>query len=94
MLECKEYAAPELWKYFGVKNNDGLDEKLKETYKVDFVKAGRGKDTIYTITAIPDPFKVFCVFDLGFDPNTDSRKLRDFIFYLLGMMISIGALLK
>lgn len=84
MLECKEYTAPELWKYFGVKNNDGLDEKLKETYKVEFIKAGSGRNARYTITAIPDPFKVFCVFDLGFPSQTDFRKLRDFIFYLLG----------
>ncbi len=84
MLECKEYGAPELWRYFGVKNNDSLEEKMKNTYKVEYNKKGWGSNTKYTITAIPNRFKLFCVFDLGFPPQTDFRKLRDYVIYLLG----------
>ena len=82
MIECKEYTAPELWKYFGVRNNSGLEEKMTDTYKIGYTKTGWGKNTRYTITAIPNPFKVFCVFDLGFSPQTNFCKLRDFLFYL------------
>lgn len=37
----------------------------------------------FTILSIPDPFPLYCVFDLGIDYRTDFKKLRDFTFFLL-----------
>ena len=46
---------------------------------------GRGKDAVFNITAISNPFKVYCVFELGFDGGCDFRKIRNYFFFLLGV---------
>lgn len=83
MLECKQYPAPEMRKYLGVKDNEGAKRKLNRYGVACFVN-GRGDNANFNITAIQDPFKVYCVFDMGFDPHSNFTKLRNYLFFLLG----------
>lgn len=83
MLEKKNYTLAELSAYLQTKGKSATDKKLKR-YGITYTINGQGRDSIYTITGISDPFRVLCVFDLMFDPHTDFAKLRDFFFYLLG----------
>ena len=46
-----------------------------------FDVCGRGEGAVYTIRAIPDPFKIFAIIELGFDANTDFIKLRNFLYH-------------
>lgn len=81
MLEVgKAYPKPELSLIFGTKAKQGLDRKL-ERYGITFSVKGRGEQAVYEIQTILDPFKVFAITELGFDANTDFRKLRNFYFY-------------
>lgn len=83
MLEERTYSIKELSAILGTNSKQATDRKL-EANKIKYIVEGRGNKSIYTITKIQDRFRVFCIFDLGFDPHTDFTKLRDFIFYLLG----------
>jgi len=58
------------------------DRKL-QNYNVQFTRTGRGAGSVYNITAIHDPFKVYAVFDLGASPQTDFKKLADFVYLIL-----------
>lgn len=82
MLECRCYEYEELSKYLGTIDPQGIERKLK-TYGVEFSKSGRGKKSIYNISAINEPFKVFAVFELEADPHTDFQKLAYFIYLVL-----------
>ena len=82
-LECKMYPAPDMWEYLGVKNNNAAYKKLSRYGVVCFVN-GWGKHATFNIKEIPDPFKLYCVFNMGFEPRSDFRKLRDYLFFLLG----------
>ena len=83
MLECRMYSTTEMWKYLGVKNNTQAIKKL-DRYRIVYFANGRGKDVVYNILEIRDPFRVYSVFDMGFDPNSDFKKLRNYLFFLLG----------
>lgn len=81
MLEVgKVYTKPELSQIFGTKAKQGIDRKL-ERYGITFSVSGKGERAVYEIQKIQDPFKVFAITELGFDANTDFRKLRNFYFY-------------
>lgn len=81
MLEVgKAYPKPEMSLIFGTKAKQGLDRKL-ERYGITFSVSGRGEQAVYKIQGICDPFKVFAITELGFDANTDFRKLRNFYYY-------------
>lgn len=83
LLECKAYPAPEMWQMLGVKDNQGAQRKLSR-YGVRFFVNGWGKNASFNITAIDDPFKVYCILEMGFDANCDFKKLRNYLFFLLG----------
>ena len=89
MLELRKYTYAELSAYLRANRNQTIERKL-ERYGIEFSGDGYGNAKTYTITAIPYPFKVFCVFDLNFPPQTDFVKLRDFLFYLLGDEVFCG----
>lgn len=81
MLEIgRTYPKSELSRIFGTKDKQGLDRKLIR-YGIVFDVCGRGEKATYTINAIPDPFKVFAITELGFDGNTDFTKLRNFYYH-------------
>ena len=84
MLELKTYGFAEIAAYLQVRRSRGVRDKLR-SYGVEYSEGGGHADQskTYTITAIQDPFKLFCVFDLGIAPQTDFSKLRDFTVYLL-----------
>ena len=85
-LEMRAYPIGMLSGPLRTNGKQATDRKLA-AYGYGFTSAGTGTKRVYTITALPDAlqrFKFFCVFSLGFDPNTDFRKLRDFVFYLMG----------
>ena len=81
MLEIgRTYPKSELSRIFGTKDKQGLDRKLIR-YGIVFDVCGRGEKATYTINAIPDPFKVVAITELGFDGNTDFTKLRNFYYH-------------
>ena len=82
MLEVKTYKFDEMAEYLRTRDCGAIRDKL-DRYKVEFQEAGRGRLRTYTILSIPDPFPLYCVFDLDIDYRTDFKKLRDFAFFLL-----------
>lgn len=83
-LNLQDYPLGVLENLIGSRGKLAIDRKL-EAYGYGFTSAGRGKTRIYTITSLPNAqarFRSYCVFSLGFAPQTDFVKLRDFIFYL------------
>ena len=82
MLEIKTYKFDEIADYLKTRDNQAIRRKL-EHYKVVFQEEGRGRMKTFNILSIPDPFPLYCVFDLGIDYRTDFKKLRDFTFFLL-----------
>lgn len=82
MLEQKKYKFDEMADYLKTRSNQGMRRKL-ERYGVEFQEEGRGRLKTFDILSIPDPFPLYCVFDLEIDYRTDFKKLRDFTFFLL-----------
>ena len=85
MLELRDYPLGVLSNLIGTKGKEATDRKLT-AYGYKYSSSGRGKTRVYTITALPDAlhqFRSHCVFALGFDPNTNFKKLCDFVFYLM-----------
>ena len=83
-LTKRDYTLGALENLVGSRGKQGVERKLKK-YKYRFTSAGRGKQCVFTISSLPNAqgrFKAYCVFALGFSPQTDFIKLRDFIFYL------------
>lgn len=83
-LTMRDYPLGVLENLIGSRGKEAVERKLTK-YGYGFTSVGRGKQRIYTITSLPNAqarFKSYCVFALGFDGNTDFRKLRDFVFYL------------
>lgn len=81
MLEIgKMYPKSEMSRIFGTNTKQGIERKLNR-YGITFVVSGRGEKAIYEIQEIQNPFKVFAIIELGFDANTDFRKLRNFYYY-------------
>lgn len=88
----RDYPLGVLENLIGSRGKEAVDRKLKK-YGYGFTSDGRGKTRIYTITDLPNAqarFKSYCVFALGFDPNTNFVKLRDFVFYLENDLDFIG----
>lgn len=87
MLECRHYTAPEIWAYLRVKDNEAAKRKLDRydiKYGEHYFINGRGKTADFNIVSIPDPFRLYAVFEMGYDPNSDFKKLRNYLFFLLG----------
>ncbi len=80
MLEVKKYKKEELSTLLGTKSVDGLKKKLNR-YDIEFLTEGRGEKTVFNIKKINDPFKIYCITELGFSANTDFKKLRSFYYY-------------
>lgn len=82
MLELRAYTKAELVNIFGTQDRLGLTRKLQR-YGIKFQTAGRGENLTFTITETADPFKVFCIDELGYDGRTDFVKLRNFLYCFL-----------
>lgn len=82
MLEIRSYTYAELSQMLGTRDAQGICRRLTR-WDVAYTVSGRRAQTIYDIIEIPDPFKVFCILDLGFSPQTDFDKLMFFLYYAL-----------
>jgi len=80
MLEERKYTKAEMTAILGTRSRQGIERKLKR-YNVDFESQGSGANVIFTINKIPDPFKLYCITELGFDGRTDFTKLLYFLYY-------------
>ena len=80
MLELKEYTKPEMSEILGTKSVTNIKNKLKR-YDVDFEVSGRGEKALFTIKCMNNPFKVYCITELGYDAGTDFIKLAFFFYY-------------
>ena len=75
-----KYKKSELAQIFGSTSKQAINRKL-DRYGVQFSVAGRGEQAFYQIQQIEDKFKIFAITELGFDANTDFKKLRNFYYY-------------
>lgn len=82
MLELKSYSKAEMTQMFGTRDTEGLKRKL-DRYGVLYNTSGRGDKRFFDIKEIKDPFKVYCITELGFDGATDFHKLRNFLYGFL-----------
>lgn len=81
MLELmKSYTKPEMTAMFGTRNMQGLQRKING-YGISFDVQGQGESAVFTITNIENPFKIYCITELGFDGHTDFYKLRNYYYY-------------
>ncbi len=80
MLELRAYGKTELSEMFSTRDMEGLQRKLNR-YGVAFDVQGRGENAVITIREIADPFKLYCITELGFDGRTDFKKVRNFLHY-------------
>ena len=81
MLELRTYTYKEMSAMFGTRDTQGIKRRLTR-YGIEYTVAGSGGSAKFNINAIPDPFKVFCIIDLNFAPQTDFEKLLYFFYYL------------
>ena len=80
MLEIRDYSIAELRTILGTKDKQGIDRKLTG-YGVVFSSAGYGDGRVYTITRIPDPFKIYAITKLGIPAQADFTKIQNLYFY-------------
>lgn len=81
MIELKTYTKAELSEILHTSDRQGITRKL-DRYNITYACSGRGDDLEITITAIPNPFKIFCINDLGIPAQADFTKLRNLFYYL------------
>ncbi|MBE7052788.1 MAG: hypothetical protein E7391_00740 [Ruminococcaceae bacterium] len=80
MLKLASYTKSEMTEIFKTKNMQGLQRKLQRI-GVSFKVTGKGDNAIFTITNIENPFKIYCMTELGFDGRSDFYKIRNFYYY-------------
>lgn len=79
MLKIKQYTKEELFDLVNTKDLSNAKRTLTRL-GYEFITEGRGDNYRLTITATPTPFKMFCIEELGFNPNTDFEKLKTFLY--------------
>lgn len=82
MLECRTYTYSELSDLFGTRDTQAIKRKL-DRWDIQYTAKGRRALQTFEIQKIRNPFKVYCLLDLGFSPQTDFTKLAFFTYYLL-----------
>ena len=80
MLELRDYSIAELRTILGTKDKQGIDRKLTG-YGVEFSSSGYGDSRVYTVTRIPDPFKIYAITKLGIPAQADFTKIQNLYFY-------------
>lgn len=76
MLELRKYEKAELAEILKTKDNHNIKQKLKR-WGISYTQSGWGNNFEITITAIADPFKIYCITELGFGAGTDFQKVRN-----------------
>lgn len=82
MLECREYSYQELCSIFNTHDARSIKNRLTR-WNVEYTYKGRGANLKFTIQNIHDPFRVFCILELSYSPQTDFRKLAYFLYYYM-----------
>ena len=82
MLELRVYTKAELAAIFKTTDRQGLKRKMQR-YGIRYEVSGWGDRAIFNILETADPFKVFCIDELGYDGRTKFDKLRNFLYYFL-----------
>ena len=83
MLDAKTYTRDELNEYFSTKRFDSIKAKLKRQ-GYEFEVKGRAETATLTITKQPaTKFRLFCIEELGFAPQTDFKRLKKFLFLFM-----------
>ena len=80
MFELKKYSRAEMAAILGTRDRQNMKKKLNSR-GIEYTIDGRGEYFTITLTAITDPFKLFCIEKLGFEANTDFRKVRNLYYY-------------
>lgn len=80
MIELREYSRFEMAAILKTNNKQNMTRKL-ERWGITYTTKGRGSKLKFTITDIADPFKVYCITELGLPAGTDFRLFRDFCYY-------------
>ena len=80
MLDLRCYSKDELTEIFKSKNRQTIRRKLQRA-DVVFEEYGRGNNWIIDIKEINDPFRIYCMTDLGYTGRTDFYKLRYYYYY-------------
>lgn len=80
MLELRTYTKDEIIGVLGTKDREGIKRKL-DGYGVEYTIDGWGNYTL-TITAINDPFRLFCITTLGIPAQADFDKLKTLYYHL------------
>ena len=70
MLECREYSYQELCSIFNTHDARSIKNRLTR-WNVEYTYKGRGANLKLTIQNIHDPFRVFCILELSYSPQTD-----------------------
>ena len=76
MIELRKYGRDELFKILNTNSKQGITRKLNR-WGISYTDKGRGANLEITITSIDNPFKVYCITELGFSANTDFYKVRN-----------------
>lgn len=76
MIELRKYRRDELFKILNTNSKQGITRKLNR-WGVSYTDRGRGANLEITITSIDNPFKIYCITELGFSANTDFHKVRN-----------------
>ena len=80
MLDFRCYSKDEITEIFHSQNRQTIRRKLQRA-NVVFEEYGRGNGWYIDIKEIHDPFKIYCMTDLGFTGRTDFYKLRNYYYY-------------
>ena len=80
MLKIGSYPFSELKEILGTKDKQATDRKLTR-YGVEYSSTGWADNRTYTITRIPDPFRLYCVLVLGTPAQADFDKIRNLYYY-------------
>ncbi len=79
MLEVRKYSKHELTAILGTRSVSGIKRRLYN-HEVSYEVIGRGEAAVFNITEIANPFKIYCITELGFCGQTDFWKLRNYLF--------------
>ncbi|MBQ7767381.1 MAG: hypothetical protein IJ403_00680 [Oscillospiraceae bacterium] len=80
MLELRTYTKDEIINILGTEDRQGIKRKL-DGYGVEYIIDG-WRDYTLTITAINDPFKLFCITILGIPAQADFNKVKTLYYHL------------
>lgn len=80
MIEIGKYTKAEISDILHTNGKQGIDRKLNR-YGIEFTYSGRGANLMYSINKITNPFKVYCITELGLSANVDFEKFKYFCMY-------------